>query len=1148
MKTTIHSLIAILIITFGFRPMMGVNCIFASPKNESVEHIKEDLVNRLVDESEKIDSIMEKMTYFQEFISELRNIEVYPSDLFRVADSILVKFDKGISSLEQQYKEVNGKVSLNKASFKDAMEILREMVINEPVNSMFTVLKNGNKKRINELDNINKQIDRLWRSGDSLVDFVMNQAVETQKIEMNIKEFHEREISYDDYYKKFEIIKVALGKKANIHQLNELFKIEKYNLNKLMEMEKYNLARKKIISLIDRYTDKKGELNLLLAKVEFYLGNFRKVLSTIEMISETGRYRDQLLAMKIQSLYSLKEYEIIWHDYRNYDLTGLESSVRNLVVWILIESGLALRIENNYSQLASLMDNRGSYKHHILHALSRTYLLTEDKQTALSIMETALKHKVLDENDRIALREIRLALAQLYYDMNEYEKSLNLFYDILNKHEDYEKALFGIIWCYIKLGNHKKTDIALRKLINLKPESPYATEAIYILARKYLVRANEEWKKIVYLDKEEKRLESKLNLIIEKKNKNTRKEDAPKYDYACDELKSLLERLKKESRMNYDSLKSMYERIESVCNMVSNHYRTGTFQENILNANGEKLLFLLDSMINKIESGSAERKTRLISNAIQNRIKIKEILKKTQIFAVIAGIDRFRWEREFLEWKKAEYREKEIGIDSSIALAQDSITLKQLKKKKNMISSAIDSLVDSEDRLISSSINLLKGRIDTLLKMELDDADAAYLNYQYGELAYTEENMNYSVLYERYEMEMDDYSRQLEDFRNGTRLNHPVKPQMPVLDHGSSMEKFKTVINLYPNSEYCASSLYSLAWCYNDISKNDSAMYFMGAIIRNYLTSSYAPQAWMYSGEYYFDKGELDSAIICYQSVLKYPESEWFEEALYKLAWSQYRLSNPEKAISSFLALVDLGDAALSGASLLEKESMDYIAISFSEADVTGEKGLQRALLFAEKLKDNEKGCRILQRLASVFREQGRYGIAKNTYTSMLKMYPAYPKNPVVESELVKLLEREPAENDINGMKRNIYEKYNRNSEWAKAQSEDIKREADSIAQKHLYEAAIGYHQNALQKNDSGAYQNALGAYREIITVYPESEVANECHYNLAEIQFAIGNYYEAAEEYMAVTRRYPDSKYREIAAWNAIVASQNLMRMENDQ
>ena len=37
------------------------------------------------------------------------------------------------------------------------------------------------------------------------------------------------------------------------------------------------------------------------------------------------------------------------------------------------------------------------------------------------------------------------------------------------------------------------------------------------------------------------------------------------------------------------------------------------------------------------------------------------------------------------------------------------------------------------------------------------------------------------------------------------------------------------------------------------------------------------------------------------------------------------------KAISSFLALVDLGDAALQ-APFAGEESMDYIAISFSEA------------------------------------------------------------------------------------------------------------------------------------------------------------------------------------------------------------------------
>jgi TolA-binding protein len=49
----------------------------------------------------------------------------------------------------------------------------------------------------------------------------------------------------------------------------------------------------------------------------------------------------------------------------------------------------------------------------------------------------------------------------------------------------------------------------------------------------------------------------------------------------------------------------------------------------------------------------------------------------------------------------------------------------------------------------------------------------------------------------------------------------------------------------------------------------------------------------------------------------------------------------------------------------------------------------------------------------------------------------------------------------------------------------------------------------------------------------------------MAEIIFSLGDYERAAEEYIAVSKRYPDSKYRETAAWNAIVASQNLLKKE---
>jgi TolA-binding protein len=103
----------------------------------------------------------------------------------------------------------------------------------------------------------------------------------------------------------------------------------------------------------------------------------------------------------------------------------------------------------------------------------------------------------------------------------------------------------------------------------------------------------------------------------------------------------------------------------------------------------------------------------------------------------------------------------------------------------------------------------------------------------------------------------------------------------------------------------------------------------------------------------------------------------------------------------------------------------------------------------------------------------------------------------------------------------------------------------DSLAGQMLYDVGLSYHQSALQSNDTAYYGLAARAYEQYIRTYPRSKKANECHYNFAEILFSLGDYYRAAEEYMAVSQRYPESKYRETAAWNAIVASQNLLKRE---
>jgi TolA-binding protein len=164
-------------------------------------------------------------------------------------------------------------------------------------------------------------------------------------------------------------------------------------------------------------------------------------------------------------------------------------------------------------------------------------------------------------------------------------------------------------------------------------------------------------------------------------------------------------------------------------------------------------------------------------------------------------------------------------------------------------------------------------------------------------------------------------------------------------------------------------------------------------------------------------------------------------------------------------------------------------------------------------------------------------------------MYPDYKQSPLIESEMLTVMEKSGTVEETNIRNQEFFGKYNRNGEWAKAQTDArVVAKADSLSQGHLYDAAVSYHQLALQKSDTLLYQTASEGYSEFIENYPASPHAGECHYNLAEIQFSLGNYQRAADEYMAVSRRYPDPKYKETAAWNAIVASQNLLKKEGPQ
>ena len=94
----------------------------------------------------------------------------------------------------------------------------------------------------------------------------------------------------------------------------------------------------------------------------------------------------------------------------------------------------------------------------------------------------------------------------------------------------------------------------------------------------------------------------------------------------------------------------------------------------------------------------------------------------------------------------------------------------------------------------------------------------------------------------------------------------------------------------------------------------------------------------MRMGEYYFNppQNELEKAVSCYEKVIENRSGPRYHEALYKLGWSHYRLSEYPEAISYFTTLIESVDRlrqinpsiAASGIQLRD-EAVEYVAISF---------------------------------------------------------------------------------------------------------------------------------------------------------------------------------------------------------------------------
>ncbi len=379
----------------------------------------------------------------------------------------------------------------------------------------------------------------------------------------------------------------------------------------------------------------------------------------------------------------------------------------------------------------------------------------------------------------------------------------------------------------------------------------------------------------------------------------------------------------------------------------------------------------------------------------------------------------------------------------------------------------------------------------------------------------------------------------------------------PTPNYQKPRARFLRVLKNYKSFRQYDLALYVDGFLANEEGKNDESLARFNKIIEWFPDSRFIPDAHMVRAEYEFTKDapNYETAFNEYEQVLKYKDSELYDLALFKSAWTLWRLGKTEEAAKRFLivfqATSDQGEKV--GAKRrdeldeLQNEALKNLVAVFVEDENNRAEDMYR---FLTKAGGDKFAGKIVRALADAFYEQAQYERGIEAYRLLLKLEPTSPDAYRFQLQIAQghsTLENWAALEEDYKLSVHDYvapEAVNckpttEPSAWVRAQTPAALATAEKATEKQLREDAVGLHAKAqADKVSKAEFQGAANLYKVYLSRFGSRQEAYEVNYNLAEIYFyRLENATGAADAYLAAVRLNPKGQYSRTALYNALAA-----------
>lgn len=316
----------------------------------------------------------------------------------------------------------------------------------------------------------------------------------------------------------------------------------------------------------------------------------------------------------------------------------------------------------------------------------------------------------------------------------------------------------------------------------------------------------------------------------------------------------------------------------------------------------------------------------------------------------------------------------------------------------------------------------------------------------------------------------------------------------------------------------------------------------------SYPSCPFIPNAYLSFGEYYFNNNQVKAAFSSYTQVLRFSKSSVFGFALYKVGWCYYNLTQYRKALQIFARVIlRARGIQMSGKkfssrekSVLKEALRDYV-VTYSQlktgAAVDADSDFTRVGGQQNRLK-------MLRRLGALYRSQGKHSKIIDLYRHLLRVNASTPRVMWYQLYILQATHASGSISDTVAQAQRAKQAVLAYRQAGRPQNKIYKEAMDEMSDQILRYAK--YRLYEAQKTQRRVfYAQASRFYRIYLALFSSMEDAYEAMFWMGEINYQLERYDVAGQFYLKAVQKNSKGKYSEVAAYNAVLSYNKLMRKD---